>query len=331
MISSQRAIAASDGHGPYGGAPDQRLTDLGQLSLVARALGVLERPLEQRLARLDPAAQPVRVGDATQRSRDARVVPDALEDLSRMLRCFQHVVERRGVGIDVRAQPGELEPCPRLHARVACLLRLCQRSLQAARRRAGDRRPRASASASSSRSSSRSGASSGSSAPARSRRLTAAGASPRATARRPADASSCPPRAARDMPCRRRCPGSPCGAGTPARSGSRAPPPPRCCGRPSTTTSQSANRSCSSARICFGRPSYAAFLISTCRKRKASSPANAVRSWRISSLRSERAEEHRQPASSAPGRPSSASIAPRWKTVPSTAARSITWRSVAPS
>ena len=60
---------------------------------------------------------------------------------------------------------------------------------------------------------------------ARSRRLTAAGASPRATARRPADASSCPPRAARPFPFRR-CPGSPCDAGTPARGGSRAPPPP---------------------------------------------------------------------------------------------------------
>ena len=68
MISSHRAIGSLDRHGPDSGAPDQRLPDLGQLSLVARAPSVLERSLEQRLSRLDAgsaASRRQRFGAAT--------------------------------------------------------------------------------------------------------------------------------------------------------------------------------------------------------------------------------------------------------------------------
>ena len=163
MIALAPCDGSIYGHRADGGTPDQRLTNLRQLPLVTCALGMLERALEQGLARLDAAPTPVRRGDVAQRSRNARVVADALEDGSRTLRCLHHVVHGGRVGVDVRAKPRQIEARARLGTRVARLFRLCQRDLQELADTVEISGARAERTASSSRSSSRSGASSGSS------------------------------------------------------------------------------------------------------------------------------------------------------------------------
>ena len=72
------------------------------------------------------------------------------------------------------------------------------------------------------------------------------------------------------------------GSDAPARGGSRRSRPAR---RGRASTSQSAKRSCSSARVAFGSDSYAASRMRRWRKRKPSSSGNVGAVDRISSLR----------------------------------------------
>ena len=94
---------------------------------------------------------------------------------------------------------------------------------------------------------------------------------------------------------------------------------------PATCSSQSATRSCSSARWLFAIDPYAESRISRCRNRNASSPGSVVRSARISSLRTSaiRSDGTRWRASSG----TRLRTAPAKKSFPTTAAASSTVRS----
>ena len=98
---------------------------------------------------------------------------------------------------------------------------------------------------------------------------------------------------------------------------------------PSLPASQSANRSCSSARSRFGIESYAVSRTSTWPKRKPSSPRNTARSGRMNSLRT--SATRCAPIAAFPASGSRSETAPRWNSRPSMEPRSTIARSAVPA